>query len=106
MKALSKKSTPTQGVWEVKRTKQGKLPPLHVMCGNIFLCSVHGTTESGTRGDETANAHMFAASKDMYEAICIGLTGQDKDGNPIDQAEAINRLTKAKEKAEGKVEGK
>ena len=95
----------TKGPWFVKKTKLGKLPPLHVMGGtrgDIFLCSIHETHESD---EHQANAHLFAASKDMYEAITIGLTGRDLDGNSVSREEAFTKLQAAKLKAEGKDNG-
>lgn len=97
---------PTKGVWKVIREKQRKLPAIHVIVetpsdtGKItYLASIHETLEAG---EDAANALMMCASRDMYEAITIGLTGMDLNGNVIGQAEAMKRLKAAKEKAEGK----
>lgn len=90
----------TKGPWTLKREKMRKLPAVHVMAGDTYLCSVH---EIDKQGDELANANLFAAARDMYEAIVIGLTGKDLDGKIIDQKEAVQRLQRAKDKAEGKL---
>jgi hypothetical protein len=96
---LSKR--PSKGNWTVKKEKVGKLPPLHIMggeLGDLYLCSVH---ETHNQGEDQANANLFAASKDMYEAITIGLTGADLDGKPVEQSTAMDKLKSAKAKAEG-----
>jgi hypothetical protein len=96
----------TKGDWKVIREKQRKLPAIHVIVntpsdtGKItYLASIHETL---TEGEDMANAIMMSASRAMYEAITIGLTGMDLDGNVIGQAEAMKKLKAAKEKAEGK----
>lgn len=97
---------PTSGVWKVIREKQRKLPALHVIVekpsdtGKItYIASFHETLEAG---EDAANALIASASKDMYEAIVIGLTGKDLNGNVISQAEAMEKLKAARAKAEGK----
>lgn len=95
----------TQGTWSIIKEKMHKLPPIHVVSNTAsdtgqktYLASIHETREK----EELDNAHVFAAAKDMYEAITIGLTGKDLLGNPVNQKEAMSRLIAAKNKAEGK----
>ena len=95
----------TQGTWSVISEKMHKLPPIHVVSDvasdtgkKTYLASVHQTYG----GEEMGNARLFAAAKDMYEAIVIGLTGKDLSGKVVNQKEAMARLVAAKEKAEGK----
>lgn len=97
---------PTKGEWKVIREKQRKLPAIHVIVetpsdtGKItYLASVHETLEAG---EDIANAIMMSAAKAMYEAIVVGMTGKDLNGNVIAQADAMKMLKAAKEKAEGK----
>jgi hypothetical protein len=90
---------PTKGDWQSKKAPLGSLPPLHVVSGELFLCSVH---ETHVQGEDKTNSNLFAASKDMYEAITIGLTGADLQGNPVEQTDAIHKLKASKAKAEGK----
>lgn len=100
---MKKPTKVTGGEWNVREEKIGKLPPLHVMAHhegeNLYLASVHETHE---RGEAEANALIFAAAKDMYQAICVGLTGMDHLGNAIEKKDAVAMLVAAKEKAEGK----
>lgn len=93
------------GTWSVISEKMHKLPPIHVVSDQAsdtgkktYLASVHQTYG----GEEMGNAYLFAAAKDMYEAITIGLTGKDLNGKVIDQKEAMTKLQAAKKKAEGK----
>ena len=95
----------TKGKWSVIKEKMHKLPHIHVVSDvasdngkKTYLASVHQTYGH----EEMGNAYLFAAAKDMYEAITIGLTGKDLTGKVIDQKEAMAKLVAAKEKAEGK----
>ena len=95
----------TDGEWSVLKEKMHKLPPIHVVSktasdtGNkTYLASVHQTFEK----EEMSNAYLFAAAKDMYEAITIGLTGKDLTGQVVNQQDAMAKLLAAKRKAEGK----
>ena len=95
----------TQGTWSVIKEKMHKLPPIHVVSDvasdtgkKTYLASVHQTYD----GEELGNAYLFAAARDMYEAIVIGLTGKNLSGQVVNQKEAMAKLVAAKEKAEGK----
>lgn len=94
----------TKGNWYVIKEKMHKLPRIHVVSDNAsdvdtktFLASIHETMDH----EEMNNAYVFAAAKDMYEAITIGLTGKDLTGKVVDQKEAMAKLQAAKKKAEG-----
>lgn len=96
----------TSGEWVVVKEKLRKLPNIHVVTekqsdyGKItYLASIHETLE---RGEDISNANIMAASKDMYEAITIGLTGKDLSGKTVSQEDAMKKLIAAKRKAEGK----
>ena len=96
---MRKPTTVTPGDWGLRKEKMGKLPPLHVMSGSLYLASVHETQE---KGEMEANANLFAASKKMYQAISVGLSGLNADGEPVSQEDAYKLLVAAKAAAEGK----
>ena len=93
----------TRGEWFIKKEKiVDKLPNIHVMGGirgDLYLASIH---ETHVRGEDKLNANLMSAAKDMYEAITMGLTGKDLDGNPVDNNTVVAKMITSKAKAEGK----
>lgn len=91
----------TSGNWFVKKDRIKSLPNIHVMGGtkgDLYLASIHETHE---RGEDKLNANLMSAAKDMYEAITMGLTGMDLDGNTVANDTVVQKMMDAKAKADG-----
>lgn len=64
----------------------------------VYLASFHETL---VRGEDMTNAVLFSAAKEMFEAIHMGLTGTDLNGEIVSQQITMEKLSASYAKAQG-----